>query len=115
MARLLPGSQELDKIEEGPRKEDVSMQSFLIAALALAILTVIFALQNPIPVGVTFLLWKFEGSLALVLMLTFTLGVLVSVLVSIPTILKRRSAISNQQKKIGELENRLRERIPPTR
>jgi uncharacterized integral membrane protein len=115
MARLLPGSQELDKIEEGPRKEDVSMQSFLIAALALAILTVIFALQNPIPVGVTFLLWKFEGSLALVLMLTFTLGVLVSVLVSIPTILKRRSAISNQQKKIGELENRLRERIPPSR
>lgn len=115
MARLLPGSQELDKIEEGPRKEDVSMQSFLIAALALAILTVIFALQNPIPVGVTFLLWKFEGSLALVLMLTFTLGVLVSLLVSIPTILKRRTAISNQQKKIGELENRLRERIPPSR
>ena len=51
------------------------MQSFLIAALGLAILTVIFSLQNPIPVGVTFLVWKFEGSLALVLMLTFTLGV----------------------------------------
>jgi uncharacterized integral membrane protein len=30
------------------------MQSFLIVALGLAILTVIFALQNAIPVGVTF-------------------------------------------------------------
>jgi hypothetical protein len=50
------------------------MQSFLIAALAIAILTAIFALQNTIPVLVTFMFWKFEGSLALVLMLTFALS-----------------------------------------
>jgi putative membrane protein len=110
---LLPRSQELDKLDEGPQKEDFSMQSFLIAALGLAILTVIFALQNPIPVGVAFFSWKFEGSLALVLLLTFGLGVLVSFLISIPAILKRRSAVSNQTKKIEELENRLRERNPP--
>ena len=102
----MPRSQELDKMEQGHQKEDVSMQSFLIVALGLAILTVIFALQNAIPVGVTFLVWKFEGSLALVLMLTFALGVLVSLLLSIPAIVKRRSAISNQTKKIEELENR---------
>src|SRR6266542_4742346 len=101
------------EVEEGPQREDLSMQSFLIVALGLAILTVIFALQNTIPVGVTLLIWKFEGSLALVLMLTFALGVLVSFLVSIPAIVKRRSAISNQVKKIEELENRLRERTPP--
>lgn len=111
----LPRSHELDKMEESSQKEDVSMRSFLIAALGLAIITVIFALQNPIPVGVTFLVWKFEGSLALVLMLTFALGALVSLLVSIPAIVKRRSAISTQKKKIEELENRLRERIPPSR
>ena len=51
------------------------MQLLPIVALGLAILTVIFALQNPIPVGVTFLLWKFEGSLALGLISTFALGV----------------------------------------
>jgi lipopolysaccharide assembly protein A len=110
---VLPRSQELERVEEGSQREDLSMQSFLIVALGLAILTVIFALQNTIPVGVTFLIWKFEGSLALVLMLTFALGVLVSFLVSIPAIVKRRSAISNQMKKIEELENRLRERTPP--
>lgn len=74
------------------------MQLFLIAALVIAILTVVFALQNPIPVLVTFMFWKFEGSLALVLMLTFALGALVSLMVSIPAMLKRRSAISNQKK-----------------
>jgi uncharacterized integral membrane protein len=48
--------------------------------------------------------WKFEGSLALVLMLTFALGVLVSLMVSIPAMLKRRAAISNQKKNIQEPE-----------
>ena len=112
---LLPRSKELDKMEEGPRKEDLTMQLFLIVALGLAILTVIFALQNPIPVSVAFFGWEFEGSLALVLLLTFALGVLVSFLTSIPAILKRRSGVSTQTKKIEELENRLRERPPPSR
>jgi uncharacterized integral membrane protein len=90
------------------------MQFLLIVALGLAISTVIFALQNPIPVGVTFLIWKFEGSLALVLISTFAPGVLVSLLISIPAIVKRRSMIANQTTRIAELENRLRERIPPS-
>jgi uncharacterized integral membrane protein len=97
------------------QKRGLSMQSFLIAALAIAILIVIFALQNTIPVLVTFMFWQFEGSLALVLVLTFALGVLVSLMVSFPVIVRRRSAISTQKKKIEELENRLRERIPPSR
>ena len=81
------------------------MQSVLIAALAIALLTVIFALQNTIPVLVTFMFWKFEGSLALVLMLTFALGVLVSLMVSIPAMLKRRSANSTQKHEIQEPES----------
>jgi lipopolysaccharide assembly protein A len=99
--------------EEAPEKEGLAMHLFLIVALGLAILTVIFALQNPIPVGVTFFIWKFEGSLALVLILTFALGVLVTLLISIPAIVRRRSSTSRQTKKIEELENRSRERTPP--
>ena len=90
------------------------MHLFLIVALGLAILTVIFALQNTTPVVVTFMFWEFEGSLALVLMLTFALGVLVSALVSIPAMVKRRSVVSNQTKKVEELENRLRDTTPPS-
>jgi hypothetical protein len=39
----------------------------------------------------------------------------VSFLISIPAILKRRSAVSTQTKKIEELENRLRQRVTPSR
>ena len=90
------------------------MQLLPIVALGLAILTVILALQNSIPVGVTFLMWNFEGSLALVLISTFALGLIMSLLISIPAIVKRRSTLSKQTKKITELENSSRERIPPS-
>jgi len=90
LLELCPGHENWT-MDEGPQKEDLSMQSFLIAALGLAVLTVIFALQNAIPVNVTFLVWEFEGSLALVLMLTFALGASVSSLLSIPAIVRRRS------------------------
>ena len=76
------------------------MQSFLIAALGLAVLTVVFALQNTTPVLVTLMFWEVEGSLALVLMLTFALGVLVGLMVSIPAMLKRRAALSKQKENI---------------
>lgn len=90
------------------------MQLTLIVALGLAILTVIFALQNSISVSVAFFGWNFEGSLALVLLFTFVSGVLVSFLVSIPAILKRRSAVSHQARKIEEMEHRLHDRSPPS-
>jgi hypothetical protein len=56
---------------------------------------------------------EIEGSLALA-DINIALGVLVSLSISIPAIVKRRSAISNQTKKIAKLENRSREGIPPS-
>ena len=42
------------------------MQLWLIVAIVIAILAVIFAFQNAVPITVSFLTWKFESSLALV-------------------------------------------------
>jgi putative membrane protein len=79
--------------------------TFLLAAgLALSILVGIFALQNALPITVTFLFWQFDGSLALILLGTFSLGVFVSLLVSAPAVIKRRIALSHQSKRIAELE-----------
>jgi uncharacterized integral membrane protein len=89
------------------------MPFFLIAALVLAILTSIFALQNAVSVTVMFLLWKFEGSLALVLLLTFILGGIASLLLSVPAMIKSRRTISSQKKKIEELERGSQERMAP--
>jgi uncharacterized integral membrane protein len=83
------------------------MQVQLIVAIIVAILAVVFALQNAVPITVSFLTWRFESSLALVLLITVALGVIMSLLVSVPSMIKRRKIISNQKKKIRELESSL--------
>jgi hypothetical protein len=45
------------------------MQLQLIVAIIVAILAVVFALQNAVPITVSFLTWRFESSLALVLLI----------------------------------------------
>ena len=45
------------------------MRGLVVFGVILAILLVVFALQNNATVTVTFLLWRFESSLALVLLL----------------------------------------------
>jgi uncharacterized integral membrane protein len=83
------------------------MQLQLIVAIIVAILAVVFALQNAVPITVSFLTWRFESSLALVLLITFALGILMSLLVSVPSMIKRKRMISNQKKEIQELESSL--------
>ena len=80
------------------------MQLQLIVAIIIAILAVVFALQNAIPIVVSFLTWRFESSLALVLLITLALGILMSLLVSVPSVIKKMKIISNQKKKIQKLE-----------
>ena len=83
------------------------MQLQLIVAIIVAILAVVFALQNAVPITVSFLTWRFESSLALVLLITVALGILMSLLVSVPSMIKTRKMISSQKKKIWELESGL--------
>lgn len=86
------------------------MQAFFLAALAFALIAVMFALQNVVPVQVTFLAWTFEGSLAVVLFVAFILGALVSVLVSAPSMVKARMTAKSLHRQIAALEDRLRNR-----
>ena len=83
------------------------MQLWLIIAIVVAILGVVFALQNAVPITVSFLTWKFQSSLALVLLLSIAIGVLLSLMVSIPSKIKNMKLISNQKKRIRELEQGL--------
>ena len=85
------------------------MQLSLIFALFIALLAVIFSVQNTSPVTINFLFWNFEGSLALILLITLVTGVIIGFLTSSPSLLKSRSAISTQKKKIAELEASLAE------
>ncbi len=83
------------------------MQILIILALLIALIAVIFALQNTALVTVSFLVWKFDGSLALVVLLALLTGVLISILASTPSIIKNRLGTSGRNKKIKDLETRM--------
>ena len=64
------------------------MQLMLIVGIVFAIGAVLFALQNNVPVTVTFALWRFDSTLAVVLLLALGLGALIAALVSTPTVIR---------------------------
>jgi len=83
------------------------MQIFLFFALIISVLAVIFAIQNNDPTTVSFAVWKYNGSLALVLLVAVAAGSLISFFVSLPSNLKTRWTIRQQRKKLTELETSL--------
>jgi uncharacterized integral membrane protein len=85
------------------------MQIFLFFALIIAVLAVFFALQNSDPVQVKFAVWEFNSSLAFVLLIALTAGVLISVFVSLPSNVRARWTIRQQRKKLNEHEISLAE------
>lgn len=48
----------------------------IILFIVLLVLIAIFSVQNAIPVTVTFFLWRFEASLAIIIFITFLIGLL---------------------------------------
>lgn len=77
------------------------MRTGLILSLLLAILAVIFALQNPQSMDVNLLFFETQGSTALILILAFGLGVVVGVLSTLPKQLRTRRKLKELQKKQG--------------
>ena len=85
------------------------MRSLIIVGAILAILLAVFVLQNNVPVAVSFLFWRFESTLALVLLLSLAVGIITVVLVTIPANWRRRGTLSRQRKELTELQNKLEE------
>ncbi len=82
---------------------------YLIFALVIAVIAVIFALQNSMTVTISFLAWKVTGSLSLVLLITLAIGAIVGLLVLAPSTIKHSFAASGHLKRIGALEKELDE------
>lgn len=80
---------------------------FTLLALFIALLAVILALQNTLTVTVAFLFWEFNGSLALVLLLALVLGVLVSFLAYLPSLIRGNLLRRSLRKRVSELETSL--------
>lgn len=87
------------------------MQLTIIAAIAVAFAGVVFALQNNVPVTVNFLLWRFDSSLAMVLLIALFLGAIIVALLTTPGTLRRQWAAARQQRRIEELEGTCRVQV----
>lgn len=85
------------------------MQLLVIIGMVIAACGVVFAIQNNVVVTVAFLLWRFDSSLAIVLLFALVLGGIIIALVSTPSTLKRQWLIAKQRKQIAELEHTCRE------
>lgn len=83
------------------------MQILLIFSFIIAFLAILFAIQNTDIVSISFLFWETQGSLALILFIAMVTGALISYLATAPGQIKQRLKISNQGKRISELENQL--------
>jgi len=83
---------------------------YLIVALVISAIAVVFALQNTMTVVIAFLTWHITGSLSLVLLATLAIGIMIGLLVLAPTMLTRAITASGQRKHIQALEKELSEK-----
>jgi uncharacterized integral membrane protein len=81
------------------------MRIFFAAALVLALLVTVFAVQNNKPITISFLFWSIEGSLAPVLMITLVLGIAIVELLMAPGSVRSRLRITGLQRTVRALED----------
>ncbi len=74
--------------------------------LIIAILAVIFGIQNTAIVTLKLFGFKLESSLALILLVFLGIGIILTLLFSIPYFVKNKKRISQLNKRIKELEEK---------
>ncbi len=90
------------------------MPIFLILALLIAIVAVIFAVQNVTLVTIAFFTFQIHTSLAVAVLVALGAGILITLLVSVPGRIRGRMNRTNQNKKMTALEaerNQLQQRV----
>lgn len=86
------------------------MQILLILSLIIAIVAVVFAVSNTDSASVSFLGFDlYNGSLALILILSMLVGVVISMLASTPSIVRNKWTVRKLNKKLVEMEKTLNE------
>ena len=81
------------------------MQLLLILGIVFAIGSVTFALQNDIPVTVVIGFWRYDSSLAVVLLVAVCLGALIAALVSTPSVIKGQWDGARLRRQVASLED----------
>lgn len=85
------------------------MSRFLVVFLIGIIIALIFSMQNNTLITIYLGPWQFQGPIALILLISFSLGFLLSIISVVPTLIKNKFTILKQQKRIEELEKKISE------
>lgn len=85
-------------------------QLYLIGFLVLAVAIAVFAIQNSGEAVVKFIQWQFHSSLVVVILISTAVGVIMTVLLSLPSTFRLRTRLREQTQRTAELEQRIRER-----
>lgn len=80
------------------------IHTIYIIVIILSIFLVLFALQNANPVELKFLAFKFSISLALLVILSFAMGALLSFLFSLNEFFKMKNNLRKKDKEIRQKE-----------
>ena len=81
---------------------------YLILALAISVVAIIFASQNSDPVNIHFFGWGVDGApQSLVLIITLAIGIVIGWLFAAPSLVRNAFRASNNRKRIGALEKEL--------
>jgi putative membrane protein len=77
----------------------------LIVAVAVTILAVFFASYNPTMVSVNFFGYPVQGTVGLLMVVALGIGVIVGVLLMLPSVISRSWALMRHKRKLQELQN----------
>lgn len=80
------------------------MQIYLILAILLMIIAVVFAVQNVAAVTISFIAWNIHTSLAVALLVALGAGVLITILLSLPGRIKGSWSSASMKRKFSALE-----------
>jgi uncharacterized integral membrane protein len=75
----------------------------IVLVLLLMIAAVIFAVQNATMVSVTVLTWRFEASLAVIVVVCLALGAIGGVLISVPRLYRMRAHEKKLRARLADL------------
>ncbi len=78
-------------------------QFYVIVALLVAILVAIFAVQNAQEVDIRFLVWTFQSSLVVVILISLGVGALLAALISLPQTFKARRRFRESERRLERL------------
>jgi lipopolysaccharide assembly protein A len=75
--------------------------TILIFVIIILSLVTIFSVQNSAPVAISFIFWKFEASLAIVIFLTLLIGIIIGGIIAFSFRMSRYNQIRASNKKKG--------------